>query len=590
MQKAKKKTSISDRATDYAKAVVKGGIIAGPYVRAACQRHLSDLKRKDLRWDLDAADHAIGFFKDVLKLAGGEFEGKPFNLLPWECFVIGSIFGWKKKNGHRRFGVAFVETAKGSGKSPVAAGVGHYMLVADKEARAEVYAVAVSRDQAMVLYRDAVAMYDHSPALRANLNASGAKGREWNMYYSKMGSFFRPISSESTGRGKSGPRPHCNLFDEVHEHPTNAMITFMSSGKKWRKQALDFLITNSGFDKTSVCYEYHDYGVKIVQGDKKDDNFFAFICALDEGEDPFVDEKCWIKVNPSLPKIPGMDYLRNQVKEAKGMPSKESIVRRLNFCEWVGAESPAFSKEAWDSCQSDIELDEMSGNCVAAIDLSAKIDLTSLTLEFDGGNKTTFNLFFTPKDTLKERENKDRAPYAMWVRDGHLQAVPGRSIDYDFIAYQIKEINEHHPIMLLAFDRWRIDDLIRALDDNEVSCYLAKVEVDDDGIETVVPAEDKYAEGMALLPFGQGFKDMSPAIDDLEADLTETRIQISRNPVTTWCAANAVIVQDPAGNRKLSKQKATGRIDGVISLLMANRVARFLPQFSQYEDPVFMAV
>jgi len=144
--------------------------------------------------------------------------------------------------------------------------------------------------------------------------------------------------------------------------------------------------------------------------------------------------------------------------------------------------------------------------------------------------------------------------------------------------------------MLLAFDRWRIDDLIRALDDNEVSCYLAKVEVDDDGIETVVPAEDKYAEGMALLPFGQGFKDMSPAIDDLEADLTETRIQISRNPVTTWCAANAVIVQDPAGNRKLSKQKATGRIDGVISLLMANRVARFLPQFSQYEDPVFMAV
>jgi phage terminase large subunit-like protein len=200
-----------DPVLSYANQVLTGKIIAGRWVRMACQRHLHDLKRKDLEWDLDAALHVIGFFHDVLCLSGGQFEGKPFELQPWECFVVGSLFGWKLKNDRRRFNTAYIEVAKGSGKSPLAAGIGHFGFVADKEPRAEIYAAAVKKDQAMILFRDAVAMCDQSPDLAARLTKSGVAERCWNLADHTTGSWFRPISSEEDSQ--SGPRPHFALVD-----------------------------------------------------------------------------------------------------------------------------------------------------------------------------------------------------------------------------------------------------------------------------------------------------------------------------------------------------------------------------------------
>lgn len=574
---------MTNPATDYAKEVLSGKIIAGLHVKNACQRHLNDIEQAEKRgfyYDEEAADKALRFFTEILCLAGGEFEGKPFIPSPWQSFIICSIFGWKwTKTNYRRFGVAYIETGKGSGKSPLAAGVGLKMMVADNEPRAEVYAVATKRDQAMILFRDAVAMMEQSPELSNLLSSTGAKGREWNLYYTNKGSFFRPIGSENTGKGQSGPRPHCNLFDEIHEHPTNAMIEFMSAGKKSRRQALDFMITNSGHDRQSVCFEYHEYAAKICDPNNpvEDDSFFGYVCSLDEGDDPFKDESCWIKVNPSLPDTPGYDYLRRQVKAAQGMPSKESIVRRLNFCEWVDAADPWISRDRWMACVKKVA--DQEGDCVAGIDLSKTTDLSALTLVFNGEKKTAISRFWTPEDTARDRENRDRVPYTQWISEGHLIGVPGKSIDYSYIAEEIRSINDITPIKILAFDRWRIPDLIKALDETGVECYEAEIQIKDE-MEVVV-SKDRGGTGIALLPHGQGFKDMGIAVSGLEEDILNEKIDIQDNPVMTMCAANAVLEQDAAENRKFTKKKSNGRIDGMISLSMAHRVSRLLESVNQ---------
>ena len=259
-------TSVDDPATQYASEVHSGKRIAGPDIRNACARHLRDLEegpKRGLFWDLEEANKAIRFYRAVLKLNGGEFEGQPFELLPWQKFIVGSIFGWKGSDGYRRFRVVYVESGKGSGKSPLAAGVGLKGLVGDGEARAEVYAAATKKDQAMILFRDAVAMVQQSPELSKRLTSSGTGQNIWNLAYLKAGSFFRPISSDD---GQSGPRPHMALIDEVHEHKTNLVVEMMRAGTKSRKQALIFMITNSGSNKRGPCWEYHEYGARVASG------------------------------------------------------------------------------------------------------------------------------------------------------------------------------------------------------------------------------------------------------------------------------------------------------------------------------------
>ncbi len=223
-------TSVDDRVASFAHAVLAGEIVAGPNVRNACKRHLRDVEHgpaRGLIWVQELADRAIGFFEDVLCLNGGEYEGKPFLLAPWQTFVVGSLFGWMTEDGFRRFRLAYIETGKGSGKSPLVGGIGLYGLVSDGEQRAEVYAAATKRDQAMILFRDAVSMVNMSPLLSERLLQSGRDEKVWNLFYPNTNSFFRPISADE---GQSGPRPHIGLLDELHEHKTATTVNMMRAG------------------------------------------------------------------------------------------------------------------------------------------------------------------------------------------------------------------------------------------------------------------------------------------------------------------------------------------------------------------------
>lgn len=555
-------TSKRDPASVFAQKVVAGKIVAGPHVRAACNRHLKDLDTghlRGLKFDADSAGRAIGFFADVLRLNGGEYEGKPYELLDWQCFIVGSLFGWMGPDGFRRFRVAYVETAKGSGKSPLAAGIGLYGLMADGEAGAEIYAAATKKDQAMVLFRDAVAMVDHSPELSARITKSGTGLNVWNLAWLQTRSFFKPIASDD---GQSGPRPHISLLDELHEHKDAYVIEMLKAGQKSRRQALQLAITNSGTNKQTVCWDYHEYGAKVSAGSLQDDTFFAFICSLDDGDDPFKDEKCWYKANPSLRfGLPGMRYLREQVSQARGMPSKESIVRRLNFCQWVEASSPWISGDVWFACKDEsFDLDNLIGRaCYGGLDLSSTQDLTALVLQFEPTESDPHwrqvEWFWLPGDGLHEKGDKDRVPYARWREEGHLEALPGRAINKLAVARRAAEIASMYDLKALAFDRWRIEDFL----------MICRQE----GID------------LPLQPFGQGFKDMAPAVDEYERRLIGGELRHRGNPVMTWCAANAVVMSDPAGNRKVAKEKATGRVDGIVAGIMATGVSITAQQDSE---------
>lgn len=554
-------SSSVDPVTAYAKSVVEGDSPAGPIVLGACKRHLDDLEtgsERGLFFDVEACQRALNFFKTVLKLNGGDFEGVPFELLPWQAFIVGSLFGWKGADGYRRFRVCYVETGKGSGKSPLAAGVGIYGLVADSEPRAEIYAAATKRDQAMILFRDAVAMYQQSPALTKRLNHSGTGQNIWNLAYLKTGSFFRPISADD---GASGPRPHVVLLDEIHEHKTGKVVEFLRAGTKGRRQAIIFMITNSGSDKTSVCWDYHEYARQVCEGSVEDDSFFGYVCSLDHGDDPFKDESCWDKVNPSLGVTISRKYLEEQVREARGMPSKEATVRRLNFCEWTDAENPWISYDVWVDARDEAELTPYGNpaiyegrRCWGGLDLSSTQDLTAFALVFEPNQDPESEFFdphwrlkvwfWLPNDPLVDKAEKDRVPYIAWREKGHLLTTSGRAINKIAILEKVTQLAGLYDIRSIAYDRWRIEDLMTLIDDKGYSLPELK-------------------------PFGQGYASMSPALDAFETELIEGTLKHDGNPVLTWNAANAVVKEDEAGNRKLAKNLAIGRIDGLVAAVMA---------------------
>lgn len=590
MQK-KPRRKEKDRATRYALAVDSGKIPAGSYVRGACRRHLDDLAHAEERgfhYDRTEAAEAIEFFETILKLNGGQFEGKPFLLFDWQDFIIGSIFGWKRiSDGCRRFRVAYIETPKGTGKSPLCAGIGLKGLVADGEPRAEIYAAATFRDQAMVLFRDAVAFYDQSPQLQDRLVASGSGALRWNLAYLDKGSFFRVISSEK--KGQSGPRPHMALLDEIHEHRDGTIIEMLRAGFKFRRQPLSVMITNAGHDKTSVCWEYHDLGAKVACKQVENDEFFSYICTLDEDDlenDKYLtDESLWLKVNPSLAHgIPGYDYIRAQVREARGMPSKMATVKRLCFCQWTEAENPAIGKDVWFACEDKDYPVEALGRRKAwgGLDLSSADALTAFALIFEPEVRPPFVAtqeigeekpklitipftqeeldeliengidpfwrvkvwFWIPGIGLVQKADRDRVPYIAWRDAGFIKAIDRKTIEYDFVAFDIKELCTIFNVQKIAFDRWKMKDLKKELVRN--------------GIE--LPE---------LIEFGQGFQSMSPAIRTFETKLIEGMLRHDGNPCLTWNAANVVAIEDPAKNKKYDKSRSTGHIDGIISTVMA---------------------
>lgn len=562
---------IRDPVDHYSTEVLAGRIVAGKFVRQACQRHLDDRKnfhRRGLYWDKAAACRAINFFSDVLILPE---IGAPFHLEPWEQFVVGSLFGWKQvADDSRRFRHAYIEIGKGNGKTPLVAGIGIYMTAADGEVQAQCFAAATTRDQAHLLFQDAVKMVEASPVLKTRFQASGAR-KVFNLAHLASGSFFRPVSSEK--KGLDGHRVHFAALDEVHEHPSSTVVDKLRAGTKGRRQALIVEITNSGYDRQSVCWKHHEYSGKLLEGSYQNDQWFAYVCALDEGDD-WHDPSVWVKANPNLGVSISAKYLEEQAKVASDIPGNENIVKRLNFCIWTEAQTKWMSTEAWDACNMPFDIEKLRGQeCYGGLDLSSTTDLSAFCLFFPPAGDREFSAalwrFWSPESTILKRSEKDGVPYDIWAKQGFMTTTPGNITDYDAIRRDIsgvyveamagdQGIQRHDPecladtykILEIAYDRWNATQLVTQLS----------------------------GDGLTMVPLGQGFQSLSAPMKELERVVTGKTFSHGGNPIARWCATNVCAAQDPAGNIKPDKSKSTERIDGIAALVDSIARAMLRPE------------
>jgi phage terminase large subunit-like protein len=558
--KTRRPHTSDDAATGYARAVTEGRIVAGPHVRASCARHLRDIEggaARGLSWDVEAAKRALGFFPDVLRLSEGQFEGEPFNLHPAQAFIVGSLFGWKREDGTRRFRRAYIEQGKGNGKSPLAGGIGLYGLVADNEPGAQIFAAAAKMDQARILFNDAVSMVRQSPQLERRLTPTGINPVN-NLAWMEKGSFFRPVGRD-TGKTGSGMRPHFVLIDELHEHPNRDTLEMLERGFKFRRQPLVFMITNSGSDRNSVCWEEHEHAVKVAHGEVEDDTTFSYVCALDEGEDPLEDPSCWVKANPLLGVTITEGYLADVAAQAKAIPGKANGIRRLHFCQWTDAESAWIARETWEACEDPaMTIDEFDGQeCWLGLDLGATKDMTARAMVFRDGEdeegRPKLALFahgYTPGDTLLGRERDDRAPYSVWVEQGHLTATPGKVVRFDQVAADIVDLAARFEVAAVAYDRWLIRNFEQTLDEMGVTLPLLEH-----------PQGTNRRKDSPLW--------MPDSIGQFEELLLEGRLRIAVNPALRSAVASSTFWISPAGLRRFEKQRASARIDLAVAAAMA---------------------
>lgn len=594
-------TSISNcRTSEYPLAVVSGEIPAGPHVRNACRRHLNDLEvagERGLYFDREAADKKIAFFEEVLRLSEGQFEGRPFILHPSQAFKIGSLFGWKQADGERRFRRAYIEEGKGNGKSPMAGGIALIGLCADQEAGAQVYAVASHKDQAGILFRDAVKMVKASPALKKRLAFSGGEGKEYNIAHHKSQSYFRPASRD-VGKTGSGYRPHFVLADEVHEMADGRIIEMMENGFKFRRSPLLFMITNSGSDRNSVAWAEHEHAVKVAAGSHEavndpafvgeviDDKTFSFVCGLDEGDDPLEDPTCWVKANPMLGITITEEYLAGRVSQAKQIPSKLNEILRLNFCMWTDADQAWMSRDTVEPALQEFDpADHLGKKIHLGLDLSQNRDITALgavvetgttdvTVEVEGKkqvvSKPTFDAWveaWTPGDTVKARELRDKLPYSTWIRNGHLHGPKGQTISFRHVAQTLAEYDRDYAIAQVAYDRYAFRKFEEEV--NDLGLSIAFVEHPQGGLKKGKPPEEAVkAAAAAKKPAPEGLW-MPGSVRLFEEALLEGRIRIRGNPVLVSAIMSAVIESDKWENRWLSKARSVNKIDAAVALVMA---------------------
>jgi phage terminase large subunit-like protein len=593
-------TPALDRVSAYAKAILDGSIVAGPHVRNACRRHFDDLAscaERGIFWDDAAAIRVFRFFEEKLKLSEGQFDNQAFVLQPMQEFILGSVFGWKRADGTRRFRRAYIEAGKGCGKSPLVGGIGLYGLAADGEAGAQIYAAAATKDQAGILFRDACKMVRQSPDLARRLKFSGGFAREYNIAHHKSQSFFRPMSREA-GKTGSGLRPHFALCDEVHEHPGPEIMRMLEAGFKFRRQPLLVMITNSGSDRLSVCWKEHEMACAVAAGTQTpdevyeyvgetwagSDEYFSYVCALDKDDDPLEDPSCWIKTNPLLGVTVTEEYIASQVAFAKNFPSDAPGVLRLYFCVWTDAHSAWMPRKTVEKVMTDFDIGQHDGKPVfLGVDLSSHKDMTCVAYVAPTGHKEikrpdgskflapTFDAWvesFTPKDTLKQRAEEDKAPYLLWVKDGYLQAIPGERIRYDYVAYDVQQADKKFDIEAVAYDDYAFTEFKEEC--GKLGLELTYRDHPQGGNRRKKPSEELVEKAKAEgLPEPGGLW-MPGSIRELESLIMDGRIRLKSNPVVMTALMAATFSDpDPVGNKYLVKDKSHRRIDAAIALCMA---------------------
>lgn len=551
----------------YVEGVLSKQIPACEFVRLACQRHTSDIERSKqngqdgfrYEFDKERARRVIDFFCR-LKLTKGLPEPQNFTPRPWQQFIIASLFAWvDKENGLRRFRSAHIMVPRKNGKSTTFAGVGLYGLLSDDEMGAEIYSAATKKDQAKFIW-DAAVEFRRSSGNLANY----VKKSVTALYVPSTNSKFAALSSDEDGM--DGLNSHIALIDELQNHKTDVVYGRMDTSTAARRQPLILSIATAGVDRNSICWDKHEYGVKVLNGIFKDDTFFAYLSEADK-DDNWEDERTWIKANPNYGVSVNPEDLRRKAEEAKNQPSRRNDFLRLHLNIWTQQDTAWMPIEKWLKCsfpiaagekdkKRDTDLrdyrnrpaveDALCGRRpYAGLDLSERGDITALMLLFppnaDDPHWVTLGTYFVPQEGIVEKVKRDRVRYDIWAQEGRIIATPGNVVDYDFVRAETIRQFKKFRFLELGVDPWNALQLSQQL----------------------------IGEGVPVIEVQQGFKSLSDPTKELMAWVLEKKLNHLGDPVLAWMAGNIAVAKDAAGNIKPDKAKARDRIDGISALVTA---------------------
>ncbi|HEL2201229.1 TPA: terminase large subunit [Streptococcus suis] len=405
---------------------------------------------------------------------------------------------------------------------------------------AEVYGAACDRNQASIVFDVAKQMVQMSRPLEKRSKIMGATKRIVN--YSNAG-FYQVLSAE-TGT-KHGLNVSGLVFDEIHAQPNRHLYDVLTKGSgDAREQPLFFIITTAGTDRNSICYELHTKALDILNGRKKDTSFYPVVYGLSD-EDDWNDEANWRRANPSLGHTIGIDRVREAYQQALDNPAEENIFKQLRLNMWTSSSVAWIPEHVYAKGNDPIQFDSLKDrSCYAGLDLSSTSDITALVLvfppRFEEENYIVLPYFWLPEDTLELRCRRDHVLYDVWERQGYIKTTEGNVVHYGFIEKFIEDLSEIYHIKEIAYDRWNATQMVQNLE----------------------------GMGLTMVPFGQGYKDMSPPSKELYKLMMEGKIQHGGHPVLKWMGQNVVMRQDPAGNIKPDKEKSVEKIDGIVALIM----------------------
>lgn len=528
----------------YAQDVLSGEIVAGEYIKLACERFFELMEKDEYEFREDNVHEVLRFFQHLTHFKG-KHSGKPFILEPWQEFIIASIYGFYiKEDGSRLVQTAYVEVSRKNGKSAIGAGIGLNGLINDDENGAEVYFAANSKDQVKI---------SAWPLCSNFAEKLDPKGKHLTVLrdtikFDKTLSWLKVLASDSTKL--DGPNPSTFILDEYHAAKNNSMKAVLESGQGMRDNPLALIITTAGFDKLGPCYQLRTTGTEILKKLKDDDSFFVAIYSLDHGDD-WKDEKVWLKSNPNLGITVKPNYIKKEITKAINTPSDEVNVKTKNLNIWCDAETVWIPEHYILNASKDVKLEDFKGmEAYGGVDLSSTSDLTSSAFLIPTQDAFYVKIhYYLPQAALQEKRFKEL--YSDWKRRGLITITPGNVVDYDYILNDIMDVNKMLYLKAIGYDSWNATQFVI----NATDC------------------------GLPMEPVSQTIGNFNRPTKEMERLILKGSMIVDNNEINRHCFRNVVMARDRNGNTKPSKQFEEKKIDGVISSLMALGVYLNSPRY-----------
>ncbi len=538
------------KAERYARDVVAGRIVACELTRLACQRYREDRKREHedpawpYRYSQEHAGHVCRFV-ERLPHVEGKWSTATIVLEPWQCFLLCNVFGWRRREGGRRFTDIYQEVARKNGKSAIVSAIGLYMLTED-EPGPQVKAAATTGDQARIVWGVAKKMAQRTKEFREDF---GIETWANSITCKRNHGHFQPINAKASTQ--DGLNPSLVILDELHAHKDRALYDVLRSARGARSQPLQWAVTTAGYNLEGVCYEQRRIADKVLRRTIELDHVFALIYTLDEGDEP-LDPRVWCKANPNL----GVSISERQLAEyaETARNSADSLIefttKRCNV--WAGSRAPWINLDKWRRCGAEIDWSEFAGReCWGALDLASTSDVTAFALVFPGDDGTVHARcrLYVPEGIVTPRTERGSVPYQRWCDEGWLTVTPGDVTDYEYVIRDVVQALDEYSVRGIAYDPWNASHLVARLED----------------------------EGAQMIEFRQGPKSYAPAMRTFERAYGSGALRHDGNPALAWMASNLVARSDVNSNLAPDKKNSEDKIDGVVALIMALGMAELEP-------------